>query len=350
MVVINDIEIEYDSIQIDITSVCNLSCKFCTSAVKRNKGTLLNITEIEMILKKCKELNLRHIIISGGEPFTHPDIYNILLAVKKYEFHLSITTNGTLLNTETIMKIEPLVDALQISIDSTIPDIHDQIRGVNGAFTRAIDVINKIKDTNINMTLRSTFLPSHIDSMEDLVSFAINNGANSISLNPVIASETTEIDNILTTSQNEYFFNKLEELYKKYNSKIRVSSGNPIKAVLAPWRENDENLLNDETFVGGCTAGISNLYINSKGEIWPCSHLPIKICSISDNWIEKFESSHVMKNLLSRNLKGKCGTCKFKRACGGCRGFAFGISGDYLEDIPNCFFNKLELKKGEINA
>lgn len=339
MVVINDIEMIYDSIQIDITSDCNLSCKFCTSAVKKNRGSRLSIDDIDLILKKSKDIGVTHIVVSGGEPFTHPDIYTILGMIKEYGFKTSITTNGTLIDTSKLTLLEKMADTIQISIDSTVPEIHDSIRGVKGTFNKAIDALNSLKHLNTNVTLRAAFLPDTLGSEEEMVKFAIDNGATSISLNPVIASETTEMKNILTTEQMRYFFNELSNLYIKYKDRIRVSSANPMKAVLEPWEVKDKNLLLNDCFISGCTAGISSLYVNSNKQLWPCSHLPITICSIYDDWEKEFESSEVMYNLFTRNLKGNCGKCEYKRACGGCRGCAYGFTRDYLGGIKNCFYN-----------
>jgi radical SAM protein with 4Fe4S-binding SPASM domain len=53
-------------------------------------------------------------------------------------------------------------------------------------------------------------------------------------------------------------------------------------------------------------------------------------------FIEIWEKSPVFLNLRERNLKGSCGGCSFRRACGGCRARAFALTGDYLESDPLC--------------
>jgi len=34
--------------------------------------------------------------------------------------------------------------------------------------------------------------------------------------------------------------------------------------------------------------------------------------------------------------KGPCGTCEYRHVCGGQRGRAYGLTGDYLESDPAC--------------
>ncbi|MCX8111446.1 MAG: SPASM domain-containing protein, partial [Syntrophorhabdaceae bacterium] len=60
--------------------------------------------------------------------------------------------------------------------------------------------------------------------------------------------------------------------------------------------------------------------------------------SFKDIW----EKEEVFKNLRNREntLKGACGECKYRVICGGCRGRAYALSGDYLAEDPSCFINK----------
>jgi len=41
----------------------------------------------------------------------------------------------------------------------------------------------------------------------------------------------------------------------------------------------------------------------------------------------------------SRGLKGRCGKCRYRTACGGCRALAFYSSGDCFAEDPTCFFD-----------
>jgi radical SAM protein with 4Fe4S-binding SPASM domain len=37
-------------------------------------------------------------------------------------------------------------------------------------------------------------------------------------------------------------------------------------------------------------------------------------------------------------IKGKCGACEYREVCGGQRGRAYGMTGDYLEADPACAY------------
>ena len=44
-----------------------------------------------------------------------------------------------------------------------------------------------------------------------------------------------------------------------------------------------------------------------------------------------------MKKIKNREVSGKCGNCKHKMICGGCRACAYQLSGNPLGEDPECF-------------
>lgn len=92
-----------ETLHIDVTNGCNTNCVTCwdhsphlrlprLSEWKRQRIDAAAVTEL---LGDAAELGgLRAVILSGmGEPFTHPDIYEMIAEVKRRGLHLSIITN-----------------------------------------------------------------------------------------------------------------------------------------------------------------------------------------------------------------------------------------------------------------
>ena len=49
--------------------------------------------------------------------------------------------------------------------------------------------------------------------------------------------------------------------------------------------------------------------------------------------------AEVARAMLDRNqLQGKCGRCRYKFTCGGCRAMAYYEHGDLMAEDPTCFF------------
>jgi 7-carboxy-7-deazaguanine synthase len=78
------------------TSGCNLRCHWCDTPYASWKPEGPEIS-IEEILKKLKEWNCDHVVLTGGEPMIAPDLPELATALKKQKKHITIETAGTIL-------------------------------------------------------------------------------------------------------------------------------------------------------------------------------------------------------------------------------------------------------------
>lgn len=76
------------------TSGCNLRCWFCDTpfASWKPEGPHLSV---EDVLAKTLALNLRHIVITGGEPMIHRPLVALCHALRDHGKHITIETAGT---------------------------------------------------------------------------------------------------------------------------------------------------------------------------------------------------------------------------------------------------------------
>jgi len=112
------------TVHIDITNGCNTNCITCwdhspllrtprTSAWKRAR---VASEDVFGLLDDLENLGgLRAIVLSGmGEPFTHPEVYRLIEAVKRRGLHLTIITNLVAADADRILDLG--VDQLLIGI------------------------------------------------------------------------------------------------------------------------------------------------------------------------------------------------------------------------------------------
>ena len=136
-----------------ITDACNLRCKHCDIWKLPAKMAIDNLTE-KLLSDTVVEKSYAYygkafdISLGGGEPFAHPELQEIVSKIdQKYPGALkSISTNGIL--TKKIfrfLKNNPGLNLkINISVDG-LENIHDKIRGVQGAFQKTIQTIRVIK-------------------------------------------------------------------------------------------------------------------------------------------------------------------------------------------------------------
>ena len=63
----------FGTVSIEITSLCNLSCKHCFNRVQPLET--MRFETLKAIIEKFSMFDIPQFVISGGEPFMHPDYY-----------------------------------------------------------------------------------------------------------------------------------------------------------------------------------------------------------------------------------------------------------------------------------
>jgi MoaA/NifB/PqqE/SkfB family radical SAM enzyme len=100
---------------------CNLSCTYCNEYDKVSDP--VPTEEVLRRIDKLAALGTGIITISGGEPLLHPDLDEIIRAIRSHGAIATIITNGYLLTPDRIQRLNCAgLDHLQISIDNVMPD------------------------------------------------------------------------------------------------------------------------------------------------------------------------------------------------------------------------------------
>jgi len=100
---------------------CNLSCAYCNEYDKVSDP----VPAAEMLrrIELLGGMGTGIITISGGEPLLHPELDEIIRAIRRHGAIATIITNGYLLTPERIKRLNRAgLEHLQISIDNVMPD------------------------------------------------------------------------------------------------------------------------------------------------------------------------------------------------------------------------------------
>jgi MoaA/NifB/PqqE/SkfB family radical SAM enzyme len=107
--------------QIIPTRRCNLSCTYCNEYDRGSDPVPLDVMRAR--IDKLADLGTGIITLSGGEPLLHPDVEDIIRAIRRRGAIATIITNGYLLTPQKIRALNDAgLDSLQISIDNVAPD------------------------------------------------------------------------------------------------------------------------------------------------------------------------------------------------------------------------------------
>ena len=100
---------------------CNLSCAYCNEYDDVSKPVPTDVM-IKRI-NRLADLGTGVITLSGGEPLLHPELDEIISAIRRRGVMAAMITNGYLLVPDRVKKLNAAgLDHLQISIDNVMPD------------------------------------------------------------------------------------------------------------------------------------------------------------------------------------------------------------------------------------
>lgn len=154
-----------------ITQKCNYRCRGCNVWRNRRKTKELNTEEVKEGLNILRKLGVVEIVFSGGNPLLRKDIDEILEYSSRY-FITTIYDNGSMAQE----KIDALrkVDFVAISLDSMDEKKNDYIKGVSGAWKRAMDAISQLSNEGVSVGVSPTISQFNIDEIIDFTKHFVN--------------------------------------------------------------------------------------------------------------------------------------------------------------------------------
>ncbi|MEZ5686886.1 MAG: radical SAM protein [Paracoccaceae bacterium] len=157
----------------NLTRRCNLKCRHCytTSADVHFPGELSH-EQAMGVLDDLKAFGIPALILSGGEPLSRFDFFELAERAKELNFrHLSLSTNGTLIDASNAQRIADLgFDYVGISLDG-IGKTNDWFRGLDGAYDAALTGVRELLKRDVKVGLRFTITEDnahHLPEMMDL--------------------------------------------------------------------------------------------------------------------------------------------------------------------------------------
>lgn len=144
---------------------CNLRCSFCDLWDNHQNMPLSQAIEL---LDEAERIGTRVLVLTGGEPLLHPDLFAIVAAAKSRGMSVNITTNGTLVERHFDALIAAGVSSLSFSIDGLAPT-HDALRGQKHAHERTwAALLRTIHDGRIDTAVYFTVTNQNVRELVEV--------------------------------------------------------------------------------------------------------------------------------------------------------------------------------------
>jgi len=136
---------------------CNLACAYCCAeSSPRADARRYGVDLARETFAEFAELGGREVLLTGGEPFMHPELGDLIAAAEGLE--RTLLTNAMIFGRgrrlETLEKMDRDV-VLQVSLDSATPELHDKQRG-QGSWAKAITGIGQARALGFRVRVAAT--------------------------------------------------------------------------------------------------------------------------------------------------------------------------------------------------
>jgi len=267
-----------------VTKRCNSKCSFC-SIWKQDASNELTVKDLDKLFSDPFFKELQWINLTGGEPFIRKDLDKVVGTMDRHLDRLeivSIPSNGfaTERTIEGARKLLEVLDqkrllSVNISIDG-IGKAHEENRGVPGCFPRAIASLEGLLELaqeheNLEVGVEVVITNDNIDDLRDIYRH-LKKYTDHINFTPVIMGPSSffgKPDKNMGLSDSD--IGKMERFFSWLSKKLPA---------YAYYFDKVLDIKMDErggTRTYPCLGGYRTMYMDSKGEIYPCLIAPVQM-------------------------------------------------------------------------
>lgn len=267
---------------IAVTNLCNATCEFCNYAINKKKvdrGVLADINDLQNAIDILYFKGVRYLTFSGGEPFLHPHLNDLVAYSIKKGIRPSICTNGYLLDEGAIKSLSGVgLKTIIISIDAGSVGEHEKNRGLPGICTKIRNANQRLARLSIR-SIASVTINKLITDYHALILFLQDLGFEAVTFSyPKRTLGSSSLVFSKTSSLVDYSAKELVWEFKKIlDLKSRFTVLNPTESIKDMIR-----YLRQENQIFPCFGGYKYFFLDWNLDVWRCDYWPSKMCSIQE--------------------------------------------------------------------
>ncbi|MCC6450559.1 MAG: radical SAM protein [Candidatus Aureabacteria bacterium] len=252
---------------IAVTYRCNARCRMCdfpSRAGRAEYGT----DRMKAVIDDLGALGIDNIAFTGGEPMLRGDIFDLIEHAKSRGALTQMATNALLLDAASAERLVATgLDALTISIDGATADVHDGIRGVPGAFDRAVAAAGHVLAARkklgggLLLSLSAVIVPANVHQLPEIVALARRLGADNVSF---FSAEGAAGDGeLFAAAEREAIVGSLRRFLRRGEEFRIVDNSDACLRLLAGKYRGEKPRIR-------CLAGYASIFVDCYGDVFPC--------------------------------------------------------------------------------
>lgn len=254
-----------NEISIEITQQCPNHCIHCSSYSTWHTKMIMPWLKLREVIDDAVTLGAKTICLSGGEPFLHPDIVDIVNYIREKDCSCFIYSSGIIydgithnaLKTEVLEAISKSVTKIILNYEAADSQTYNQIMGTNfGGYDILKQSIVRCVKAGIRVETHVVPMKINYKQIRDIISQCDKLGVEQVSFLRIVmhgrALENTE-SIILTESEVNSFKDLVQKIREKGSVKVRLG---------IPFSDCSTRI--------NCLTGTKKLNIRYDGKVYPC--------------------------------------------------------------------------------
>lgn len=252
-------------ISIEILQRCPNRCIYCSSHSNPQATHLIPFEIIKNIIDDAKSLGCKTVCLSGGEPFLHPQILDIISYIAKQQLTCYVYTSGIYMKDEVysslpneyIEAIRGMVDKVIFNVEADSSALYDQIMGTDvGGFDMMKKSINDCVSSGLVVETHVVPMQVNFKHLRSIFDMCYQLGVSKVSVLRLVL-QGRALENLsfvkLTNEENIEVSKLIRSLLDTNSGKVRIG---------LPYSDSNCRIY--------CKAASDKINIRYDGNIYPC--------------------------------------------------------------------------------
>lgn len=252
-------------ISIEILQRCPNRCIYCSSHSNPQATHIIPFEIIKNVIDDAKSLGCKIVCLSGGEPFLHPHILDIISYIAKQQLTCYVYTSGIYMKDEVysslpneyIEAIRGMVDKVIFNVEADSSTLYDKIMGTDvGGF----DMMKKSIDDCVSsgLVVETHVVPMQVNfkHLKSIFEMCYQLGVSKVSILRLVM-QGRALENLslvkLTGEDSREVTKQIKALKEAYEGKVRIG---------LPYSDSNCRIF--------CKAASDKINVRYDGNVYPC--------------------------------------------------------------------------------
>lgn len=326
----------------ELTPRCNMNCKMCyirmSEAEMSARGREYTAQEWIDMGQTCAQQGMLFLLLTGGEPFLRKDFREIYTEMKKLGLLVSINTNATLLDEQTIQWLaQDAPSKVSVTLYGSSNDTYKQLCGHPTGYDAAVRAIDCMKEAGILVNINASFTRSNVGDMEAIAEFGKSRGipvnAATYMFPPVRSAREGSAPDPVRLSPEESGYARAKAEILTMEPQVLAYRLELLHSGCVGVDLTDEDCTRTADEKMGCMAGKGSFWITWDGRMTPCGMMnePVAL-PFETGFVRAWEQLAGQTEQLL--LPAACRECALRSACMVCGALCMAESNGSTQQKP----------------